>query len=111
MDMFEQIEKEKKDLPNVKSIKKKFRQLKFNGYQKFAIVTYVLCIIFGIILGNLFPSCGSSVAVYNNTCVSFEFNSFLMIGIWFVSLFVCMLFFEIGHIIGLLSSINKNMSK
>lgn len=111
MNMFEEIENEKKDLPDVRTIKKKVKKYKFNGYQKFAIATYVLCFIFGIILGNLFPSCSAGVAVYNNTCSSFEFNSFLMISVWFVSLFICLLFFEIGHIIELLTNINKNLSK
>lgn len=107
MDMFLEIEKEKKDLPKFRTIEKQFRKYKLNGYQKFSIVTYLFSIIFGIIFGNLFPVCSSSVNLYNSTCASLEFNFFLMICIWFGSLFICLLFFAIGHIIKLLTSIEE----
>lgn len=109
MNMFEEIEKLKKDLPRFKTIERKVIKYKLNGYQKFAVVTYLLSILFGIILGNLFPVCSSSATLYSTTCSSLEFNSFLMICVWFGSLFVCILFFAIGHIIELLSSINNKL--
>ena len=109
MNMFDEINKSKKSLPKLNAIEKEVGKYSFNGYQKFAIVTYVLCFAFGIILGNLFPACSSAATIYSDVCVATEFNFFLMILFWFVSFLFCLFFFEIGHIIGLLSSINDKL--
>ncbi len=108
--MFEKILKEKKSLPRMKTIEKEMGKYEYNGYQKFAIVTYIICFAIGIILGNLFPTC-SSTNLYTDTCVSTEFNFFLMISIWFISFLLCLFFFGLGHIISLLSSINEKLMK
>ena len=109
MNMFDEINDNKKDLPRLKTIEKEVGKYQFNGYQKFAIVTYILCFAFGIILGNLFPACSSTATLYSDTCVATEFNFFLMILFWFVSFLFCLFFFAIGHIIAILASINENM--
>lgn len=109
MNMFDDISKEKKELPKLHSIEKEVGKYKFNGYQKFAIVTYILCFAFGIVLGNLFPACSSTATLYNDVCVVTEFNFFLMIMFWFVSFLLCLFFFALGHIIGLLAAINEKI--
>ena len=58
--MFEEIEREKEELPKLRNITNEMSKQTFNGYQKFAIITFLVCFCFGIILGNLFPACGSS---------------------------------------------------
>ena len=50
MNMFDEITETKKNLPKLNAIEKEVGKYSFNGYQKFAIVTYVLCFAFGIIL-------------------------------------------------------------
>lgn len=110
MNMFDEIEKAKEDLPKLNTITKEVLHYKLNGYQKFAVVTYLVCFCIGIILGNLFPVCGSSSNFYS-TCTTTEFNFSLMIFVWFVSFLVCLFFFAIGHIIFLLTEINNKLGK
>lgn len=108
MSMFEEIESTKKELPRFKTIEKEVGKYEFNWYQKFAIVTYLGCLVFGVILGNLFPTC-SNASLYTDICVATEFNFFLTILFWFGSFLVCLFFFSIGHIISLLSDINERL--
>lgn len=110
MNMFEEIEREKRDLPKVQNIKKQMSHYTYNGYQKIAIVVFVICFVFGIVLGNLFPACGSSSNFFD-TCTSTEFNFSLMVFFWFISFLVCLFFFALGHIISLLTSIEKALRK
>lgn len=110
MNMFEEIEHEKEDLPKLKNITKEVSHYSFNGYQKFAIVVFCVCFCFGIILGNLFPACGTSSNFYG-TCTTTEFNFSLMIFFWFVSFLVCLFFYALGHIISLLTSIDEYLRK
>lgn len=111
MNMFEEIEKIKEDLPKVNSITKTVKKYKFNGYQKFAIIVYVICFFFGIVFGNMFPACGTSSTLYVDSCLTTEFNFSLMLFIWFASFLVCLFFFAIGHIISILSDISKKLGK
>ncbi len=109
MDMFEEIYNQKIELPKINSIEKSIGKQKFNGYQKFSIITFIICFIFGIVLGNLFPACSSSTYLYSDACLVTEFNFFLMIVFWFASLILCLFFYSIGHIIELLTSIDKKL--
>lgn len=109
MNMFEEIEKSKTELPKAKNISKEFSKMKLNFYQIFAIFTYFIIFCLGIIFGNLFPVCGSSSTLYSGVCLTTEFNFSLMLCIWFFGLVICMFIFAIGHIIGLLESINKKL--
>ena len=102
MNMFEEIDKIKADLPKAKAITGQFSKYTFNAYQVFCT---------GIILGNLFPACGSSSTLYSGVCIETEFNFFLMICVWFVGLLIGLFIFAIGHIIALLESINKKLHK
>ncbi len=108
MNMFEEIEAAKKGLPRFKTIEKEVGKYEFNWYQKFAIVTYLICLVFGVILGNLFPTC-TNASLYTDICISTEFNFFLTILFWFGSFLVCLFFFAIGHIISLLTDIVARM--
>lgn len=110
MNMFEEIEKKKEELPQLKKITKEVSHYQYNGYQKFAIVVFIVCFFFGIILGNLFPACGSSSNFYGQ-CSTTEFNFSLMLFFWFLSFLVCLFFFAVGHIISLLTSIDERLRK
>lgn len=109
MNMFEEIEKEKIDLPKIKTLKKEVDNIEFNAYQKLAIIIFIFCLFLGVVFGNLFPVCGSSSALYSGACLTTEFNISLMLFIWFVSFVVCLFIFMIGHAILLLNLINKKI--
>lgn len=111
MNMFDEIEGIKKELPKAKAIRHEFKSMKFNFYQGFALVVYAILFCLGIILGNLFPTCGTSSAMYSGTCLTTEFNMSLMLGIWFIGLIICVFIFAIGHVIQLLDKINKSLNK
>lgn len=108
--LFEEIDKVKKELPKFKNIKKEVGKFEFNWYQRFAIITYFVCLVFGVILGNLFPTC-TNASLYSDVCVATEFNFFLTILFWFGSFLVCLFFFAIGHIVSLLTDIRDRFSK
>ena len=110
MNMFDEIEREKEDLPKIHNITKEMSHYTFKKKKKFAIVTFLVCFCFGIILGNLFPACGTSSNFYG-VCTTTEFNFSLMLFVWFVSFLVCLFFFALGHIISLLTSIEKHLRK
>ncbi len=111
MDMFHEIDKVKKNLPKLKSVSHEVNKMSLNVYQKIAVIIFIICLIIGVLFGNLFPACGSSSEFYADRCFSTEFNFSLMLFIWFISFIVCMLFYILGHIVSLLSSINEKISK
>ena len=108
MNLFEDIEKTKQELPKFKTIEKEVGKYEFNWYQKFSIITFLGCIVFGVILGNLFPAC-TDASLYSDVCIATEFNFFLTIMFWFCSFLLCLFFFSIGHIISLLTDISDRM--
>ena len=111
MDLFDEIDKVKKDLPKLKSLTSEVSSHNLNNYQLVAVVTFGIAFCMGIIFGNLFPACGTTSSIYSNGCSTTEFNFSLTFGIWFISFLVSVLFYGLGHIISLLESINKNLSK
>lgn len=111
MDLFDEISKKKKDFPKMKTVTKEVKGFSFNFYQGFAIVMFILCFFVGIIFGNLFSTCQASSYFYSDACYVKQFNFSLMISIWFVSLLVSLFIYSIGHIIALLTEINKKLSK
>lgn len=111
MNMFEEIEKSKAELPKVHNIERKIRKGNYNFYQIFALVCFAVILLVGVIMGNLFPSCGTSSEMYSGICLTTQFNLSLMICIWFIGFVFCLFVFAIGHIINLLDSINKKLSK
>lgn len=109
MNMFEEIEKSKAELPKANSISNKLKKLTFNFYQVFAVVIYFIIFVLGIIFGNLFPTCGSSSTLYSGVCLTTEFNFSLTLFIWFCGLILCVFIYAIGHIIQLLEFVNKKL--
>lgn len=111
MNMFEEIDLLKKDLPKTKTVFKEVNSIELNIYQRISLVIFVICLFLGILFGNLFPSCGASSEFYSNACDTLEFNFSLMLFIWFISFIIFLLFFMIGRIISLLNSINNRLAK
>ena len=111
MDLFDEVNKSKKDFPKANSVKTKVDSYKLNLYQMFAIGVFVVCFFLGIIFGNLFSTCTTTSYFSSDTCVVTVFNFSLMLAIWFISLLVCVFIFAIGHIIAILSQINEKLDK
>lgn len=113
MDFFEEIAKVKEDFPkiNVNSLNSEVKKYKFNFYQIFAIILFIVFFFLGIIFGNLFATCETTSYYYSKSCLVTEFNFSLMLGIWLISLLVSTIIYSIGHIISLLTSINEKIKK
>ncbi|MCI8569615.1 MAG: hypothetical protein HFJ11_06535 [Bacilli bacterium] len=113
MDFFEEIAKVKEDFPkiNVNSLNSEVKKYKFNFYQIFAIILFIVFFFLGIIFGNLFATCETTSYYYSKSCLVTEFNFSLMLGIWLISLLVSTVIYSIGHIISLLTSINEKIKK
>ena len=111
MNFFEEIHEVKKDFPKIHSVTKEVKQYQLNFYQIFAIGLFIVCFFLGIVLGNLFSTCQTTSYFYSDTCSVSEFNFSLMIVIWFFGLLTSIFMFSIGHIIALLSSINKKLKE
>ena len=110
MNMFEDIEREKKDLPKIKSLTSEAQKYDLNMYQKFAVLLFFISIIVGIILGNSYNTCSPSITYGSENCIS-QFDFSLMLEVWFAGLMVGMVFFGIGHIVYLLSDISRKLTK
>lgn len=108
-DLFEEIDKEKEELPKLKSLTREVQKQKLNGYQMVAVSTFIILFVIGIILGNLFPACEAS-GIFG-TCAKKQFNLSLTIFFWFGSFLICLLFYGLGHIIALLTEISAKLSK
>ncbi len=109
MSMFDEIHKQKKDLPKVSNITKQVSSYKYNIYQILAFAIFLLSFVTGIIFGNLFPACGSTSSFYGDVCMTTEFNVFLMLIIWLVGFLTGAVFFAIGHIVSLLTEISQKL--
>ena len=110
MNMFDEIDKLKKDLPTLKTVKNEVSKNNLNNYQIIALVIMGAGICIGVIFGNVFPACGSTSGLYSS-CSTTEFNFSLTLTIWFASFLICVLFYGMGTIISLLKVINNNLSK
>lgn len=111
MDLFDEVNKSKKDFPKAHSIKTKVSSYKLNIYQIFSIGVFIICFFLGIVFGNLFSTCTATSYFSNDTCLVTEFNFAVMFGIWFIGLIVSIFIFAIGHIITILSQINEKLEK
>jgi hypothetical protein len=109
MNMFEEIDKIKEELPKVNTISREIGKLRFNGYQKIAIGLGIFVVIMGVIFGNLFPACGNTSSYYSGVCLTTEFNVSVMIGCWLVGFLICLVIYGMGHIIQLLSEISEKL--
>ena len=111
MEFFDEITKVKEDFPHFHTVTDGVKNQELNFYQRFAVGVFILCFFLGIVFGNLFSTCETTSYFYSDACLVSEFNFSLMITFWFVSLLVCIVFYSIGHIIALLSEINKKLGK
>ena len=48
MNMFDEIEKEKKELPKIRSIQKEVNEVELNIYQKLTIIIFMFCVFLGV---------------------------------------------------------------
>ena len=111
MNMFDEISKEKKDLPKFTSITKEVNKYEFNVYQKFGVVIFLIAFVVGILFGNMFSTCGVTSSFYSTECVTRQFNFSLLLTVWFSGLTLGLFFFAIGHIVYLLEEINNKIKK
>ncbi len=111
MNMFEEIDKQKQELPKLKTLNKQLSKYDFNMYQKFGMFIFIVAIIMGIILGNIFSTCGATSSFYDTACVTKQFNLSYMIGTWLFGLMISLMFFGMGHMIYLLDDIADNIEK
>ena len=111
MDLFDEIHEIKEDFPKLHSVTNEVKQQELNFYQRFAVGVFILCFFLGIVFGNLFATCEAASYFSDDTCLVTQFNFSLMIGIWFVSLLISIFIFSVGHIIALLTEINKKLLK
>ena len=111
MDLFEDIAKVKMDFPKTNTITKEISTYKFNFYQIFSICLLILFLILGVFFGNIFSTCQASSYFYSEACVATEFNFSVMISVWFIGILLSLFIFAIGHIIAILSNIDKKLSK
>lgn len=108
--LFEEIDKKKEEIPLLNKKIKAVERYNYNFYQRVAIFTMLLGFCTGIVLGNVFPSCQSS-GLYNKTCTITEFNIALTILFWFLSFLLSMFIYFMGHVIEILSDIDKKLKK
>ena len=80
--LFEEIDKNKEDIPTIKKKLKYIKNYDYNTYQKVAIFTMFIGFCTGIVLGNVFPSCQSGF-LYSKKCTDTEYNVALTIIFWF----------------------------
>ena len=109
MNLFDDIHNVKEEFPQLHSVTNEVKQQELNFYQRFAVGVFILCFFLGIVFGNLFSTCETTSYFYSDACLVTEFNFSLMITIWFISLLVCIVLYSIGHIIALLTEINKKL--
>ena len=93
-DLFEQIDREKKELPKFGKKIKEIEKYPFNFYQQVAILIMIIFFFVGIILGNVFSSCING-GIYGTTCVATQFNISLTIITWFVGFLIFLFTFHI----------------
>ena len=109
--LFEEIDKQREDLPKINSIAKEVGKHKLNNYQIIALSIFAILFIAGIVLGNVFPACSNTGELFSEVCTKTEFNTALTLFIWFCSFIGCMLIYAIGEIIEQLRDINMNLRK
>jgi len=105
--LFEEIDKEKKDLPDFSKLSKKIFNFKhLNFYQIVAVIIMAIGLVSGIMFGNLFPACKQTGGFFE-TCTKETFNFSLTLIIWCSTFLFAMFIFAIGHIISLLEEIKE----
>ena len=107
--MFEEIEKEKQELPAHHTVTSEIvGKRKLNFYQIIAIVVLILGFISGIILGNLIPACSQTSGIFGS-CTKTEFNLSITLLSWASTFLLVLFIYAIGHIIAILESIDQKL--
>ncbi len=110
-DLFEQIEKEQKEMPKLQTISSKVMiKRNLNVYQMVAFVFMAVMIVVGIILGNVFPACGESSRIFA-ACTKTEYNLSLTLIVWASSFLFSLFIYGLGQIIALLTEISEKIKK
>lgn len=109
--IFEEIDKQREELPKIEEVAKEVGKQKLNYYQMAAICIFIILFFGGIVLGNIFPACSSNGELYSKVCTKTAFNTSLTLFTWFCSFIGCMFIYAIGEIIEQLRLINKKLSK
>ncbi len=108
-DLFEQIDKEKLEMPMLKTIQKKMSvKRNLNFYQIVSFIVMAVMIVVGVILGNVFPACGESSSLFS-VCTKTEYNLSLTLIVWASSFLFCMFIYGFGQIISLLGEISDRL--
>lgn len=106
--MFEEIDKEKKELPEIHVVTTRLTGKRpLNFYQIIALIVFGIGFVGGILLGNMVPSC-TNTNVFNQ-CTLTEFNISLTLLTWGGVFLFSLFLYSIGHIINILESIDKKM--
>ena len=106
--MFEEIEKQRKDFPNITNVQHRFLGKRpLNFYQIIALCVLVIGFIGAILLGNMVPSCSDTNMFAQ--CNVTEFNISLTLFSWLGVFLFSMFFYSIGHIINVLESIDQKL--
>ena len=111
MNMFDEISKEKIELPKINTITKQLTKYELNTYQKFGFAIWIISFVLGIILGNIFSTCDVSGNFYNVNCINREFNMSVMFLVWFSGFTMGISFFGLRHIKYLLTDISDKLEK
>ncbi len=106
--LFEEIEKEKKDIQEFGFSKDFFGMKALNFYQIVAIVVMCVGIVLGIVIGNLFPACRETSGFFG-TCTSEMYNFGLTLMVWASTFLFSLFIYGLGHIISLLEAIHRHL--
>ncbi len=108
--LFDEIEKEKKSLPGIDSVAKKFvGKKKLNVYQVVSIIAFIVGLIGGIFLGNMIPACNDSFSIITGACSQTQFNVGITLMVWAGTFLFSLLFYGFGTMIATLESIDKKL--
>ncbi len=110
-DLFDEIYDERKELPKLKKISNEVQKKReYNFYQQLAVCLFIFLFIAGVVMGNLFPACSETSALFSS-CTKTEYNLSLTLLCWLFSFVFCSLIYGLGEIIKLLNVIATNTSK
>ncbi len=108
--LFMLIDKERCEIPILDKQIKSVQKYHYNFYQIVAIITMIIGLFVGIVIGNVFPAC-EITGLYTSKCSVTKFNMALTIITWFSSFLLAMSIFFMGHVINILNDINKNIKR
>lgn len=110
--LFEEIDREKKNLPGLSSVTDTFvGKKKLNVYQIVALTVFAIGLVGGIFLGNMMPACKDTYSSFLGTCQETEFNVAVTLISWAITFLFSLFLYGFGHMIYLLESIHGALKK